>query len=361
MSELTIGTRTIGSGHPVYFIAEAGSNHNRDLDTALRLIDVAADAGADAVKFQTFRSEEVISRHAVKAEYQKRTTGGDESQLDMVRALELDAKAHERLVAHCQQRGIQFLSTPFDVPSVALLQRLGVPRLKVPSGEITNPLLLRAVAATGLPLIVSTGMSTLAEVEAALAILAVTWVGRADAFASAEGQRLLQERVTLLHCTTEYPAPFDEINLRAMATMRVAFGLSVGYSDHTPGVSIPVAAVALGASIIEKHFTLDRTLPGPDHVASLEPGELGAMVAGIRATEQALGSGVKVPSPAEMKNLVVARKSLVAARAIRRGEPFTTENLTAKRPGSGISAMRYDEWLGRPADRDYRADDLIGV
>jgi N-acetylneuraminate synthase len=345
----------------VYVIAEAGVNHNGSVDRALEMIDRAVAAGADAVKFQTFRSEQVISRHAVKAEYQQRTTGSDESQLDMVRALELDADSHARLAAHCRQRGIQFLSTPFDVPSVGLLQTLGVPLLKVPSGEITNPLLLRAVAATGLPLIVSTGMSTLGEVEAALALLAAAWLGRADAFASDDGQRLLHERVTLLHCTTEYPAPYDEVNLRAMATMQSAFGLRVGYSDHTPGTTIAVAAVALGAVVIEKHFTLDRTLPGPDHIASLEPDELTALVAAIRATEQALGSAVKRPSPSEAKNLIVARKSLVAARSIRRGEPFTTDNLAAKRPGSGISAMRYDEWLGRLADRDYEVDDLVGV
>lgn len=339
-----------------YVIAEAGVNHNGSVDRALEMIDRAAEAGADAVKFQTFRSTEVISRHAVKAEYQQRTTGADESQLDMVRALELDVAAHHRLHAHCAQRGIQFLSTPFDLPSVQVLQSLGVPRLKVPSGEITNPLLLRAMAATGLPLIVSTGMSTLAEVEAALTIIVTQW---GHSYVSDEAQRLLRERVTLLHCTTEYPAPLDTVNLRAMGTLAAAFGLPVGYSDHTQGIAVPIAAVALGATLIEKHFTLDRTLPGPDHVASLEPDEMTAMVNGIRAAEQALGSFRKVPSPVELKNIPIARKSLVAARAIRKGEAFTAENLTAKRPGSGISAMRYDEWLGRIADRDYEADDLI--
>lgn len=327
----------------VYVIAEAGVNHNGSIDRALAMIDCAAAAGANAVKFQTFRAADLVSRHAPKAEYQERATGREQSQLEMVRELELDESAHRRLVDHCQARGIQFLSTPFDPSSVALLQSLGVPLIKVPSGEITNPLLLRAVAATGLPLIVSTGMSTLDEIERALAIL--------DA----------RERVTLLHCTTEYPAPLGEVNLRAMTTMAARFGLPVGYSDHTPGITVPIAAVALGATVIEKHFTLDRALPGPDHAASLEPDELTAMVAAIRATEQALGSAVKGPTAAEMKNLAVARRSLVAARAIRRGEPFTAENLTTKRPGSGVPAMEYDAWLGRLADRDYEPDELIGV
>ena len=350
------------SADRVYVIAEAGVNHNGSVERALEMIDRAVDAGADAVKFQTFRSEEVISRHAPKAEYQKQTTGSDESQLEMVRALELDAAAHRRLFDHCQARGIQFLSTPFDLPSVALLVSLGVPLLKVPSGEITNPLLLRAVAATRLPLIVSTGMSTLVEIEEALGVIAAAWLGRTpehDARTSDEGRRLLRERVTLLHCTTEYPAPLAQVNLRAMTTMAAAFGLPVGYSDHTEGITVAAAAVALGARVIEKHFTLDRNLPGPDHRASLEPGGLGAMVAAIREVELSLGRAEKGPTSAELKNMAVARKSLVAACAIRRGEPFTPQNLTAKRPGSGVSAMRYDEWLGRLAGRDYEADELI--
>lgn len=333
----------------VYVIAEAGVNHNGSVDRALEMIDRAADAGADAVKFQTFRSAEVISVHAPKAEYQKATTGSEESQLDMVRALELDAAAHRKLVTHCVARKIQFLSTPFDVPSVALLVELGVPLLKVPSGEITNPILLRAIAATQLPLIVSTGMSTLPEIAKALHVIATEWGNEA----------LLRERVTLLHCTTEYPAPLDQINLRAMATMAAEFGLPVGYSDHTQGITVATAAVALGATVIEKHFTLDRRLPGPDHLASLEPDELAAMVRAIRDVTMALGHADKGPTTAELKNLAIARKSLVAAQAIRRGDPFTSANLTAKRPGSGVSAMRYDEYLGRVADRDYAADELI--
>ncbi|HXU71378.1 MAG TPA: N-acetylneuraminate synthase [Polyangia bacterium] len=327
----------------VFVIAEAGVNHNGSVERALAMIDCAADAGADAVKFQTFHADALVSRGAAKAEYQVRATGDEESQLEMVRALELDEAAHRQLVAHCRARGIEFMSTPFDPESVALLVSLGVSRLKIPSGEITNPLLLRAVAATALPLIMSTGMSTLDEIEAALAVTGA------------------RERVTLLHCTTEYPAPIGEVNLRAMATMAARFGLPVGYSDHTEGIVVASAAVALGAVVIEKHFTLDRGLPGPDHKASLEPSELRAMVAAIRAVERALGRVEKAPTPSEVKNLVVARKSLVAARAIRRGERFTPENLTTKRPGSGISAMRYDEWLGREADRDYEADELIRV
>jgi N,N'-diacetyllegionaminate synthase len=337
----------------VYVIAEAGVNHNGSVERALEMIDCAAAAGADAVKFQTFRADQLVSRGAKKAEYQERTTGTSESQLEMVRALELDADAHRLLVEHCRARAVQFLSTPFDVQSVELLVELGVPRFKVPSGEITNPLLLRAVAATGLPLIISTGMCTLDEIAQALSIVAATW--------GANGQALLRERVTLLHCTTEYPAPLDEIHLRAMATMAETFALPIGYSDHTEGIAIATAAVALGAVMIEKHFTLDRSLPGPDHKASLEPDELTAMVAAIRAVERALGDAAKAPTPSEQKNLAVARKSLVAACAIRRGERFTPENLTTKRPGDGISAMQYDAWLGRVADRDYEADELIKV
>lgn len=337
----------------VYVIAEAGVNHNGSVDRARDMIDCAVAAGADAVKFQTFNAGALISRHAPKAEYQQRATGTDELQLEMVRALELDEASHRFLAAHCRSRGIEFLATPFDPKSVALLQSLGVPLLKVPSGEITNPLLLRAVADTGLPLIVSTGMSTLDEVGSALAVLSARW--------GAAGEQLLRERVTLLHCTTEYPAPVDQVNLRAMSTMATRFGLPVGYSDHTAGITVAIAAVALGASVIEKHFTMDRRLPGPDHAASLEPGELRDMIAQIRSTEQALGSATKAPTPAELKNLPVARRSLVAACPIRRGEAFTVDNLTTKRPGSGISAMQYDAWLGRLADRDYDTDELIGV
>lgn len=354
----------------VLIIAEAGVNHNGSLQMAFELIDAAAAAGADAVKFQTFRSASVISRFAVKAQYQIHNTGSDESQLEMVRKLEFGEAEHVALMEHCSRRGILFLSTPFDLESVALLaDRLRVSRLKIPSGEITNLPLLLAAGRTGLPLIVSTGMADLREVADALAALAFAFSGAADAspagdalsraYGSRAGQDELRSKVTLLHCTTEYPAPFADVNLRAMDAMAAHFGLPVGYSDHTPGIAIPVAAVARGATVIEKHLTLDRTLPGPDHVASIEPREFGAMVEMIRAVEAALGDGIKRPMPSEEKNIPIARKSLVASRDIRKGEIFSPQNLTTKRPGSGISPMRFYEYLGRTAQRDYSADELI--
>lgn len=354
----------------VFVIAEAGVNHNGSLDIARQLIDIAASAGADAVKFQTFRSESVISRSARKAQYQLANTGSDESQLEMVKRLELDLEAHRNLIAHAQAREILFLSTPFDLESVKILTEvLNLPQLKIASGEITNLPLLLAAGRSGRPLIVSTGMSTLGEVEKALAALAFAMTSEpgqtptddamAAAFLSARGQTLLRERITLLHCTTEYPAPPEDVNLRAMASMRAAFGLPVGYSDHTRGIHVSIAAVALGATMIEKHFTLDRSMPGPDHLASLEPGELEALVRGIRDVERAMGSGLKIPAASESKNITIARKSLVAARAIRRGDRFDASNLTTKRPGSGISAMRFHDFLGRVALRDFAADELI--
>lgn len=355
---------------PVFVIAEAGVNHNGSMELAKELIDVAARAGANAVKFQTFRSEAVISRAAKKAEYQVTNTGSEESQLEMVRKLELGVEEHRVLIAHAAARGIQFLSTPFDIESLhVLVDTFNLPQLKIPSGEITNlPLLLEA-GRSGRPLIVSTGMATLAEVEQTLAILAFamhaptgarpTSAAIQSAFLSDAGQALLRERISLLHCTTEYPAPVAEVNLNAMGTMRSAFGLPVGYSDHTQGIHISVAAVAMGATIIEKHFTIDRSLPGPDHVASLEPDELAALVAAIRDVEKALGNGRKLPSPSEMKNIAVARKSLVAATAIARGTAFSADNMTTKRPGSGISALRFDDYVGRIATRDFDPDELI--
>jgi N-acetylneuraminate synthase len=353
----------------VQIIAEAGVNHIGSPDRALTLVDVAADAGADAVKFQTFQSGAVISRHAVKAEYQIRNTGEAESQLEMVKKLELDFPAHERLVGQCEKRGIEFLSTPFDLPSVDLLVKgLHVRRLKVASGEITNAPLLLRVAETGLPVLLSTGMSTLGDVEDALAVLAFGLLRSGaspslDAFAQAyrdpEGQRLLQQNVILLHCTSEYPAPFTDVNLRAMDALAAAFGLPVGYSDHTTGISASIAAAARGACVIEKHFTLDRTLPGPDHKASLEPSELAAMVKAIREVELALGSPRKLVAASEGKNQVIARKSLVAAAGIHSGQPFTADNLTSKRPGTGISPMNYWDLLGKAADRDYQQDEFI--
>jgi len=353
----------------VYIIAEAGVNHNGSVEMAKELIDVAAEACADAVKFQTFKAEKVISKHAPKAEYQEKTTAETESQLEMVKKLELDEEAHRILIEHCQSRDIQFLSTPFDFDSIYLLaHKLELPRLKIPSGEITNGPYLLHIARTGKPVILSTGMSTLGEIETALGVLAFGYLSIKerpslkkfhDAYCSESGRKMIEERVILLHCTTEYPAPFEEVNLRAMETMRSAFGLPVGLSDHTPGIAVPIAAVALGAVVIEKHFTLDCNLPGPDHKASLEPDELKAMVTAIRQVETALGNGQKIPSPSEWKNREIARKSLMAAQSIREGKIFTEDNLTMKRPGSGISPMFYWDLLGKKSNTDYSEDELI--
>ena len=351
-----------------YIIAEAGVNHNGSVDMARELVDVAASAGADAVKFQTFRAERLVGKTAQKAEYQKQTTGSEESQFAMIKKLELDLETHRVLQQHCRERGIEFLSTPFDMESVDLLAGLGVSRMKVPSGEITNALLMLKIAGAGLPVILSTGMSTLGEVEQALAVLAFGFAGTgqpspaafAGAYVSDEGQEALRKHVTLLHCTTEYPAPFADVNLRAMDTLHTAFGLPVGYSDHTEGIAVPIAAVALGAQVVEKHFTLDRTLPGPDHKASLEPAELAAMVRSIREVEQSLGSPLKAPAASELKNMSIARRSLVAACPIAEGEVFTEDNLVVKRPGNGMSPMLYWQVLGTTAQRSYAEDELIG-
>jgi len=353
-----------------FIIAEAGVNHNGSLEMAEHLIDVAAEAGADAVKFQTFRGELGVSRHAPKANYQTRTTEKSESQLEMVRKLELTEADHVALIDRAKSRRIAFLSTPFDVPSLQMLTgRFGLETIKIPSGEITNAPFLLAIARVAKRVILSTGMSTLAEVEAALGVLAFGFAESPEvapsceafvrAFANDIDQQALRQRVTLLHCTTEYPAPFAEVNLRAMDTMAAAFALPVGYSDHTLGIHIPVAAVARGASVIEKHFTLDRGLPGPDHKASLEPDELRQMVAAIREVELALGDGVKRPTPAEWKNRDVARKSLIAARPILAGEVFTTENLTFKRPGNGISPFRFWQIVGQVSARSYAEDEKL--
>lgn len=353
-----------------FIIAEAGVNHNGSLDRALRLIDAAADAGADAVKFQTFRAEALVSRHAPKAEYQTRTTDAAESQIDMIRKLELSEADHQDLIAHAKAQNIQFLSTPFDAASLQLLtERLGLTTIKISSGEITNAPFMLKVARCARKIILSTGMSTLAEVEAALSVLAFGFVAEAsavpaphnvtEAYATAAGQEALRERVTLLHCTTEYPAPVAEVNLRAMDTLAAAFGLAVGYSDHTQGIHIPVAAVARGAGLVEKHFTLDRNLPGPDHKASLVPGELRQMVCAIRDVEQAMGDGVKCPTASEWKNRDVARKSLVAARPIAAGEIFTPENLTCKRPGTGRTPFDFWSVCGQSASRNFSADEPV--
>lgn len=352
-----------------YIIAEAGVNHNGSLALARKLIDAAAKAGADAVKFQTFRAEALVSSAAPKAEYQKQATGGTGTQLQMLRKLELDEAAHVVLAAHCRKRGIQFLSTPFDEQSLILLhRRIKVPLVKIPSGEITNGPLLLAAARTGKPIILSTGMSTLDEVRTALEVLAFGYTEKKRspsasafraAFRSPAGQRALKRKVTVLHCTTEYPAPVSDVNLRAMDALREAFGLSVGYSDHTTGMVIPVAAAARGAAVIEKHFTLDRGLPGPDHRASLEPGELTAMVRAIRDVERALGSGKKRPAASERKNIVIARRSIVATRDIRKGETLTPENISCKRPGAAVAPMRYWDALGAKATKNYRKDEPI--
>lgn len=355
----------------VYIIAEAGVNHNGSLDLARQLIDVAAAAGADAVKFQTFKAETLVSKQAAKADYQRQTTSADESQYEMIKKLELDAEAHRLLIDYCEKAGIQFLSTPFDLASVDLLVRtFDLAYIKIPSGEITNGPLLLKIAQTGKPVILSTGMSTLGEIEQALGVLAFGYLDSHEspsreafqaAYRSSTGQKRLAACVRLLHCTTEYPAPFAEVNLRAMDTLRLAFGLPVGFSDHTPGIAVPIAAVARGAQIIEKHFTLDRSLPGPDHRASLEPKELQEMIRSIRQVEEALGEAIKAPSSSEMKNLAVARKCLVAKRNIAAGEVFTEANIAVKRPGNGISPFRFWEVLGRKALRDFIADEAIEV
>jgi len=329
-----------------FIIAEAGVNHNGSLEMALQLIDVAVAAGADAVKFQTFKAEKIIAVSAPKAGYQKETTGSDESQLEMVKKLELDETAHTRLYQYCQHKGIQFLSTPFDLESIDLLSRLGLEIFKIPSGEITNLPYLRKLGALKKRLILSTGMADLGEIEDALDVL------------TESGTSL--ENITVLHCNTEYPTQFEDVNLRAMLTIQNAFsGISVGYSDHTLGIEVPIAAVAMGARVIEKHFTLDRNLPGPDHRVSLEPPELSAMISGIRNIEKALGNGIKRPSPSEVKNKPIARKSLVATESIKTGELFSADSITAKRPGAGISPMRWDEVLGQVAQKDYEKDEPI--
>lgn len=356
-----------------YIIAEAGVNHNGNLNLAMELVNVAADTGANAVKFQTFTSEKLVSLRAPKADYQKKTTNSHESQFEMLKKLELNDEDHRVLIKQCKQRGIEFLSTPFDLHSLDLLvAHLNLSRIKISSGDITNaPLLLKA-AQSGKPVLLSTGMSTLGEIEIALGILAFGYLNRKlsetpsisdfeKAYFSEEGQLALRENVILLHCTTEYPAPFHEVNLKTLKTIQKAFGLPVGLSDHTTGIATPIAAVALGAVVIEKHFTLDRGLPGPDHKASLEPIELKMMIQSIRQVEQALGSPIKAPTSSEIKNKTIARKSLVAARKIIKGESFTPENLTAKRPGDGLSPIHYWDLLGKIAERDYEQDEQVSL
>lgn len=326
-------------------IAEAGVNHNGDLELAKRLIDAAAAAGADLVKFQTFNADRLVTRAAQKADYQTQATDSRESQHAMLRRLELSPEMHKELIAHCAAHNIGFFSTGFDIESIDLLVNLGQSHFKIPSGEITNLPYLRHIGRLGKAVILSTGMATLGEIEAAIDALEHVGTSRAN--------------MTVLHCTTEYPTPMNEVNLCAMQSMHTAFGVAVGYSDHTSGIEVAIAAVALGASVIEKHFTLDRNLPGPDHKASLEPEELKAMVAAIRNIEIALGDGIKRLTPSEAINKPVARKSLVASQTIKAGEVFSALNITTKRPGTGISPMRWDEIIGRIAPRDFLADELI--
>jgi len=326
-------------------IAEAGVNHNGDMATAMQLIAAAKSAGADIIKFQTFKTSNLVTKSAHKAEYQKSATGVSENQHEMIHKLELSRADHEMLIDECQRQGIRFFSTAFDTESFDMLVSFGLDRVKIPSGELTNLPLLRYMTRFGMPVILSTGMATLGEIEAAIEVIELAGTPR--------------HQITVLHCTTEYPAPMADVNLRAMVSMKVALGVEVGYSDHTQGIEIPIAAVALGARVIEKHFTLDRTLPGPDHQASLEPRELKAMVDAIRNVEVAIGDGIKRPSASELKNKPIARKSLVAIKTIRAGETFSAENIGAKRPGTGITPMRWDEVIGRPAPRDFAIDELI--
>ncbi|MFM6927917.1 MAG: N-acetylneuraminate synthase [Bdellovibrio sp.] len=326
-------------------IAEAGVNHNGNLENALKLIDVAADAGADIVKFQTFKAKELVTASAKMADYQKNNLGKEESQLDMLKKLELGYEDHQALIQRCQQRNIRFLSTAFDFESLEFLKSLKMGLWKIPSGEITNLPYIEIIGALGDPVIVSTGMSDQSEVQDAINVLLK--VG------------LPKEKITVLHCNTEYPTPMKDVNLRAMKALGDSLGVSYGYSDHTMGIEIPIAAVSLGAIVIEKHFTLDRNMPGPDHKASLEPLELMAMVSAIRNIEAALGDSKKVPSESEIKNRGIARKSIVAKRDIKDGETFSSENITTRRPGTGISPMRWYDVIGTKANRDYQANELI--
>ncbi len=330
----------------VLIIAEAGVNHNGSLDIAKQLIDKAVEAGVDIIKFQTFKSEKLVSKSAKQAEYQQRNIGKkDESQLAMLKKLELSPSDHEELMDYCREKGIRFFSTAFDLDSIEYLHSLNLGLWKIPSGEITNYPYLRKIAQYHEPIILSTGMCELSDIEATLKVLV--------------GFGVRKEQITILHCNTEYPTPYSDVNLKAMLEIRDRFGVQVGYSDHTQGIEVPIAAVALGASVIEKHFTLDKNMEGPDHKASLEPDELRAMVCAIRNVEQTLGSGHKTISASERKNIDIARKSIVAACPIKKGELFTEENLTVKRPGNGISPMRWSEVIGQTAIKDFEEEEMI--
>ena len=325
-------------------IAEAGVNHNGSYEIACQLVDAAKDAGADYIKFQTFHSENLVSKNAKKADYQVETTGED-TQLNMLKKLELSEQEFIYLKDYCRKKEIRFLSTPFDFDSIRFLNQLDIPFWKIPSGEVTNYPYLVALAKTGKPIVMSTGMCDLSDISNAIRVLKENGAGD----------------ISLLHCNTEYPTPYEDVNLRAVLTMKSEFGCEVGYSDHTQGIEIPIAAVAMGATIIEKHFTLDRNMDGPDHKASLEPDELKQMVTAIRNVENAMGSGVKTASKSERKNKVIARKSIIASRCIQKGEVFTELNITTKRPGNGISPMRWNEVLGQTAKRDFQEDELIEI
>lgn len=329
----------------VFIIAEAGVNHNGSIELAKELIDKASKAGADAVKFQSFKAEILVTKSAMKAEYQKETTGNSDGQFDMIKKLELDYTKHEELAEYCKAKDIMFLSSAFDLESIDLLNNLGLEIFKIPSGEITNLPYLRKIGSLNKKVILSTGMSTLGDIENALEILNTS--GTTD--------------ITVLHCNTEYPTPIGDVNLNAMNTIKRAFKVQVGYSDHTLGIEVPIAAVVLGATVIEKHFTLDKTMEGPDHRASLEPNELKEMVRCIRNIEQVLGDGVKKLTKSESKNINIARKSIVAGRDIKKGDIFTEENLAIKRPGNGISPMRWDEIIGKVAKTSFKEDELIQI
>lgn len=330
---------------PILIIAEAGVNHNGDITLAKKLIDAAADAGVDLIKFQTFSADRLATREAKKADYQSVNTGSAETQHQMLSRLELSANMHHELIAYCATRNIGFFSTGFDVESVDFLISIDINHLKIPSGEITNLPYLRHIGQFSKNIIISTGMSTLGDIEAAIDVLEQAGTARS--------------LITVLHCTTEYPTPMAEVNLRAMQSIKAAFGVGVGYSDHTAGIEVAIAAVAMGATVIEKHFTLDKNLPGPDHKASLEPDELKAMVVAIRNIETALGDGIKRLTPSEERNKPLARRSLVASKSIKVGEVLSAENITTKRPGTGISPMNLDTVLGRKAVRNFAVDDLI--
>ncbi|WP_160302638.1 N-acetylneuraminate synthase [Otoolea muris] len=329
----------------IFIIAEAGVNHNGSIERAEQMIYAAKEAGADAVKFQTFRTECMISRFAPKAEYQKARTGREENQRDMVKKLELSFDAFRFLKRAADKAGILFLSTPFELESICFLESLGMPLWKIPSGEITNLPYLERIAATKKPILLSTGMCEMDEIRNAVRLF--------------ENYGLGKEMLTLLHCTTEYPTPEEDVNLRVIPEFQREFGTDVGYSDHTLGIEIPIAAAALGANVIEKHFTLDKALEGPDHRASLDADELAEMVKAVRKTEAALGDGIKKPSECERQNRIAARKSIVAMTRIRRGEVLTEQNITVKRPGNGISPMKWYEVLGTTAERDYEKDERI--